>query len=94
MNFAKFLRTRFFIEYLWWLLLLIKKYKSEYDDFVTLNQDRIHYNDKLKRHTEKLPKEEYMARAVREFYLDLKDVKHNDPHLSNALNSESDTLII
>ena len=26
-----------------------------------------------------------MARAVREFYSDLKDVKHNDPDLSNAL---------
>ena len=26
-----------------------------------------------------------MARAVREFYSDLKDVKHNDPDLSNPL---------
>ena len=26
-----------------------------------------------------------MARTVREFYSDLKDVKHNDPDLSNAL---------
>ena len=26
-----------------------------------------------------------MARAEREFYSDLKDVKHNDPNLSNAL---------
>ena len=34
---------------------------------------------------EKLPKEGYMAWAEREFYSDLKDVKHNDPNLSNAL---------
>ena len=26
-----------------------------------------------------------MARAVREFYSDLKDKKHNDPDLSNSL---------
>ena len=45
----------------------------------------INYNDKLKRHTEKLPKEGYMARAVREFFSYLKDVNHNDPELSNAL---------
>ena len=46
---------------------LIKKYKSEYDDYVTQNHFRINYNDKLKRQTEKLPKEGYMARALREF---------------------------
>ena len=28
-----------------------------------------------------LPKEGYIARAVRKFYSDLKDVKHNDPDL-------------
>ena len=27
---------------------LIKKYKSEYDDYVTQNQNRINYNDKLR----------------------------------------------
>ena len=64
---------------------LIKKYKSQYDDYVTQNQNRINYNNKLKRHTEKLSKEECMARAVRKFYSDLKDVKHNNSDLSNAL---------
>ena len=61
---------------------LIKKYKSEYNDYVTQNQNRIHYNDKLKRHTEKLPKEGYMAKAEQKFYSDL---KHNDPDLPNTL---------
>ena len=42
---------------------LIKKYKSEYDDYVTQNQNRINYNDKFERHTEKLPKEGYMGKA-------------------------------
>ena len=64
---------------------LIKKYKSEYDDYVTQNQNRINYNGKFKRHTEQLPKEGYMAKAEQEFYWLLKDVKHNDPDLSNAL---------
>ena len=64
---------------------LITKYKSKYDDYVTQNQNRINYNHNLKRHTEKLPKEGYMARAVREFYSDLKDKKHNDHDLSNSL---------
>ena len=44
---------------------LIKKNKSEYDDYVTQNQNRINYNDKLRRPTEKLPKEGYMTRALR-----------------------------
>ena len=48
---------------------------------VTIMLHRIKIDDKLKRHTEKLPKEGYMARAVREFCSDLKDVKHNDPDL-------------
>ena len=38
--------------------------------YVKQNQNRINYNDKVKRHTEKLPKEGYMARTVREFYSD------------------------
>ena len=42
---------------------LIKKYESEYDDYVTQNQNRINYNDKFERHTEKLPKEGYMGKA-------------------------------
>ena len=64
---------------------LIEKYKLEYDDYVTQNQNRINYNDKLKRHIEKLSKEGYTVRTVWEFYSDLKDVKHNDPDLTNAL---------
>ena len=64
---------------------LSKNKNSGYDHYIKQNQKRINYNDKLKQHTEKLPKEGYMARAVREIYSDLKDVKHNDPDLSNAL---------
>ena len=64
---------------------LSKNKNSGYDHYVKQNQKRINYNDKLKQHTEKLPKEGYMAMAVREFYSDLKDVKHNNPDLSNAL---------
>ena len=43
---------------------LIEKYKLEYDDYVTQNQNRINYNDKLKRHIEKLSKEGYTVRTV------------------------------
>ena len=43
---------------------LIKKYKSEYDDYVTQNQNRINHDDKLKRHTEKLPNKGYVTRTV------------------------------
>ena len=64
---------------------LIKKYKTEYDDEVEKNKVKINYNDKLKKHTKKLPREGYLAKAVREFFPDLKNLKHNDPSLERAL---------
>ena len=33
----------------------------------------------------KLPREGYIAKTVREFYLELKDAKHYDPSLKKAL---------
>ena len=71
-----------------------KKYKSEYDDYVMQNQNRINYSDKLKRHTEKLPKEGYMERAVWEFYSDLKMWNITILTCQMFLNSESDALIV
>ena len=35
--------------------------------------------------TKKLPRERYLARAVREFYPDLQELKHDDPFLMKAL---------
>ena len=37
---------------------------------------QINYNEKMRKHTKKTPREGFIARAVREFYDDLKDPNH------------------
>ena len=44
---------------------------------------------KRKKHTNQTPQEGYVAKAVREFYSDLKDVKHDDSNLKAAVTSEA-----
>ena len=39
----------------------------------------------MKKHTKPIPREGYIACAVREFYPDLRNVKHNDPSLQAAV---------
>ena len=39
----------------------------------------------MRKHTKKAPHEGFIARAVSEFYDDLKDVKHDDPKFTAAV---------
>ena len=39
----------------------------------------------MKKHTKKLPREKYLAHAVRGFYLDFQRLRHNDPFSMKAL---------
>ena len=63
---------------------LCKKYKDEYDAKVEYKK-QVNWNDKMKKHTKKLPREGYLARAVREYYPDLQGLKHGDPILVKAV---------
>ena len=62
-----------------------KCYKKEYELSVSENSQIVNYSEKRKKHVKKLPRGSYVARAVREFYSDLKDVKHDNPTLTKAL---------
>ena len=64
---------------------LCKKYKDEYDAKVDEYKKQVNWNDKMKKHTKKLPREGYLARAVREYYPDLQGLKHDDPILVKAV---------
>ena len=72
---------------------LVEKWKKEYDKEVKALQGKIHYNYKRKKHVPIKPKQGFLATAVREFYSDLADVKHDDNNLSKALNLQKDALI-
>ena len=67
------------------LRMLCKKYKDEYDAKVDEYKKQVNWNDKMKKHTKKLPREGYLARAVREYYPDLQGPKHDDPILVKAV---------
>ena len=64
---------------------LCKKYKEEYDAKVEECKKEVNWNDKIKKHTNKLLREGYLARAVREYYPDLQDLKHDHLVLAKAL---------
>ena len=64
---------------------LCKKYKDEYDLKIKETFHKLNYNEKMKKHTKSSPRKGYIARAAREFYLDLKNVKHNDPNLESVI---------
>ena len=62
---------------------LVAKYKEEYDNrpFV--------YDAKKKKRVQKRPKEGFIAKAVRDFYPDLKGAKSNEKKFTNALKLAS-----
>lgn len=64
---------------------LCRKYKEDYDEKVQRHGNHATYNAKRKKHTTPLPQEGYIARAVREYYSDLKDLKHDNPVLVKAI---------
>ena len=66
-------------------LLLCKKYKDEYDAKFDEYKKQVNWNDKMKKHTIKLPREGYPACAVREYYPDLQGLKHDDTILVKAV---------
>ena len=64
------------------------KYKEEYDKKVEENKNAVNYNERRKKHTAKLPREGYLARAVREYYSDLfrlLRLKNDDPVIKKAV---------
>ena len=64
---------------------LVEKYKIKYDEEVASLRGKTKYDYRTKKHIQKKPKQGFLASAVREFYSDLSDVKHNDPNLANAI---------
>ena len=64
---------------------LCKSYKKEYKLSVSENSQIVNFSEKRRKHVKTLPSGGYVARAVREFYSDLKDVKHDNPTLTKAL---------
>ena len=64
---------------------LIKKYKEEYDSLAEENKNKVNYVRRLRQHTKILPRDGFIAKAVREYYDDLKEVKADDRKLVNAL---------
>ena len=55
---------------------LCKKYKKEYDEKSTEMSKMVNWNNKTKKHADRQPTEGFLARAVCEFYPDLKELKH------------------
>ena len=64
---------------------LCVKYKEEYDKQVEEYKNAVNYNERRKKHTAKLPREEYLARAVREYYSDLNGLKNDDHGMKKAV---------
>ena len=64
---------------------LCKSYKKEYELSDSENSQIVNYSEKRKKHVKTLPRGGYVAKAVREFYSDLKDVKHDNPTITKAL---------
>ena len=64
---------------------LCEKYELEYDEKMNSTSGQITYNEKRKKHTNQIPWEGYVAKAVREFYSDLKDVKQDYSNLKAAI---------
>ena len=64
---------------------LVEKYKKEYDKEVKALQGKTHYDYKRKKHVPIKLKQGFLATAVREFYSDLADVKHDDNNISKVL---------
>ena len=59
--------------------------KKEYDKEVKALQGKTHYDYKRSKQVPIKPKQGFLARAVREFYSDLADVKRYDNNVSKVL---------
>ena len=64
---------------------LVEKYKKKYDEEVAALRGQTTYDYRTKKHVPKKPKQGFLATAVREFYSDLTDAKHNDSNLLSAV---------
>ena len=64
---------------------LVESYKKEYNAEVRANAGKTKYDEKRKVHVAIKPTWGFVARAVREFYTDLKDVQNNDLKFTKAL---------
>ena len=64
---------------------MVEKYKKEYCKDVHAPQRKTYYDYKRKKHVPIKLKQGFLVTAVREFYSDLADVKHDDNNLSKAL---------
>ena len=64
---------------------LCEKHKLEYDENLNSTSGQVTCNEKSKKHTNQTAREGYVAKAVREFYSDLKNVKHDDSNLKSAI---------
>ena len=64
---------------------ICEKCELEYDKKLKSPSGQVAYNEKRKKHTNQTPWEEYVAKAVREFCSDIKDVKHDDSNLKAAI---------
>ena len=60
------------------LAILIEKHKNEFDAECERLKGKKHWDSKRKRHVESFPQQGYIAKAVREFYSDLKTAKNSD----------------
>lgn len=56
----------------------------EHKENVAKNINWINFKDELKKHTQKLPKEGYVAKDMCKFYSELNDAKHDDKNFVNA----------
>ena len=64
---------------------MVEKYKKECGKEIKPLQGKTHCDYKQKKKIPIKPKQGFLAAAVREFYSDLADVKHDDNNLSKAL---------
>ena len=68
-------------------LSYLQKEKDEYVAKVARGKTR--YNAKRKKHVQVKPSSGFIARAVREFYTDLAEVKNDDPEFFKAVKLAS-----
>ena len=61
------------------------KYKEEYDIKINKKKSTVSFNERREKHTAKLPREGYIALAVREYYKGLERLKNDGPVVKNAV---------
>ena len=66
------------------LALKVKECKAEYVAGLESMRGKTHWDPKRKRHVEDTPKQGYLAKAVRSFYINLKDVLSNSQEMRSA----------